>query len=88
VDEFHELYTVPKYSYMKNLLPLFTGTYKWCVTGTPFDKGSECLVKMIDFVCDYTNIYSDKILSNNIIENYMKNMFFRRNTKQSVNSEY
>lgn len=88
VDEFHELYTVQKYSYMINLLPLFTATYKWCVTGTPFDKDVSCLTKMVDFVTDYTNTHGEKVFTNNIIEEYMKNMFFRRNTKKSVNSEY
>jgi SNF2 family DNA or RNA helicase len=88
MDEFHELYTVAKYSYMINLLPLFQGRYKWCLTGTPFDKGSSCLYKMVDFVTGFTNTYSDRIFSNQSIKNHMTTNFFRRNTKKSITEEY
>lgn len=88
IDEFHEIYTVPKYSYMMNLLPILESTYKWCVTGTPFDKSGTCLLKMLDYITNYSNPYDARILSNNLIVDYLKNNFFRRNTKKSVSSEY
>ena len=88
VDEFHEIYTVSKYEYMKNILPTLSAKYKWCVTGTPFDKGDNCLLKMFDFVTNYCNSTGDKILSVQTIVDHMKNNFFRRNTKKSVIDEF
>jgi SNF2 family DNA or RNA helicase len=88
VDEFHEVFTVDKYNYIRNMLPLFDGTYKWCVTGTPFNKSSACLYNMIDYVTGYTNTYGQKILTNYTIKEFMKTNFFRRNTKKSVIDEY
>jgi len=80
VDEFHEVYTISKYSYVENLMPHFEGDYKWIVSGTPFDKGSQCFNKMIDFVMKPTNIKVD-ILQNREIREYIENNFFRRNLK-------
>lgn len=88
VDEFHEIYTVTKYEHMKNLLVTFDAKYKWAVTGTPFDKGNVCLLKMLDFVTNYENPYVDKILTIPAIAEHMKYDFFRRNTKASVKEEY
>jgi SNF2 family DNA or RNA helicase len=88
VDEFHEIYTVNKHSHMMNLLPLFSGHYRWVVTGTPFEKSSNCLNKMVDFITNYTNRNNDKILLNKSITNYLMNDCFRRNTKKSVKEEF
>ncbi|AYV80842.1 MAG: DEAD/SNF2-like helicase [Harvfovirus sp.] len=88
IDEFHEIYTVPKYSYMVNLLPTIEAKYRWCVTGTPFDKSSVCLVKMMDYVTNYNNPYADKVLGIKLVADYLRNTFFRRNTKKSVMEEY
>lgn len=88
IDEFHEIYTVPKYLYMMNLLPIIEGKYRWCVTGTPFDKSNACLLRMLDYVTNYANPYGDKILSIKTIIDHLKNNFFRRNTKKSVMEEY
>ena len=87
VDEFHEIYTVNKYEYMKNIIPTLYGKYKWCVTGTPFDKGEYCLLKMFDFVTNYCNNSGDRVLSVQSIIDHMRNNFFRRNTKKSVDGE-
>jgi len=88
VDEFHEIYTVSKYDYMKNIIKLFKSNYAWCVSGTPFDKGSSCLVKMLDFTTGFSNNKGEHVLlSKNIKEHMIKN-FFRRNTKKSVTDEY
>lgn len=89
VDEFHEVFTVDKYKHLINLLPFFDGTYKWTVTGTPFDKNQDCLYNMIDFTTGYTNVMvNNKIILNQNIKNHVLNNFFRRNTKKSVNDEY
>lgn len=88
VDEFHEVHTVGKYGHIINLLPLFDATYKWCVSGTPFDKNINCLYNMIDFTTGYTNLYGNKIILNQNIKNHVLTHFFRRNTKKSVNDEY
>lgn len=90
IDEFHEIYTVDKYKHLSNILPLFEAKYKWCVTGTPFDKGSKCLHKMFEFVTNYStqNLYDDKILTINTIKEHLKSDFFRRNTKKSIIAEY
>lgn len=87
VDEFHEAYTVNKYLFVKNIIPLLKGTYKWVVTGTPFDKGSGCFYKMFDFVTNGANTLGDNIIKIDEIKNHMKDDFFKRNTKQSVEDE-
>jgi len=91
VDEFHEIYTVKdKYNHVANLLRFFSAKYKWCVSGTPFDKGPDSLVKMINYTTNYTltSASSEKVLINDEIKNYMIKNFFRRNTKKSVTDEY
>jgi SNF2 family DNA or RNA helicase len=88
IDEFHEVYTVNKYSYVKNLIPHLKGTYKWIVTGTPFDKGTECFYKMFDFSVDYTNTLKQNIINVQDIKDHMTKNFFRRNTKKSVDDEF
>lgn len=88
VDEFHEMFTSVKGQYIAKVLKLFKAVNNWCLTGTPFDKSSECLINMIDFVSKYTNVLGDKILlCNNVFDHVEKN-FFRRNTKQSIQTEY
>lgn len=88
VDEFHEIFTVSKYAHMINILPTIESKFRWCVTGTPFDKGNECLLEMTNFVTNYGNPYADRILKVNAITDYLSTNFFRRNTKKSVYDEY
>jgi SNF2 family DNA or RNA helicase len=90
VDEFHEVFTVEKYNYLKKILPLFDSDYKWCMTATPFDKSDECLINMVDFITNYDNVASNpkSILANNDISEHLIKRFFRRNTKKSVEAEY
>jgi SNF2 family DNA or RNA helicase len=88
VDEFHELYSVDKYKGVEKLLHHFRANYKWCLTGTPFDKGDESLNGMFDFVTNYNNKSLGKeIWINEQIIKHMTNYFFRRNTKKSVIDE-
>jgi len=88
IDEFHELFTVNKFKHVGNILPLFKANYKWAVTGTPFNKDSICLLKMLDFVTGFNNLYDKKIFSIDQIVQYMKDNFFRHNTKKSIMDEY
>jgi SNF2 family DNA or RNA helicase len=88
IDEFHELYSLDKYKSVEKLLHHFRGNYKWCLTGTPFDKGDESLTGMFDFVTNYNNKSGGKdIWTNEEIIKHMTNNFFRRNTKKSVIDE-
>lgn len=86
-DEFHEIYTVDKYNYLRTIIRAFMGNHKWCVTGTPFNKG-DCVEKMIEYVSNYKVTDTQKILLNDIVYNYITKNFFRRNTKQSIKAEY
>jgi SNF2 family DNA or RNA helicase len=88
IDEFHEAYTVGKYVYVKNIIPLLKGHNKWVVTGTPFDKGTMCFYKMFDFVTNYTNSLDERIVNIDDVKDHMNTNFFRRNTKQSVEDEF
>ena len=88
IDEFHEIFTVDKFKHVGNILPIFKANYKWAVTGTPFNKDSICLLKMLEFSTGFKNNYDDKIFNVEQITNYMKNNFFRRNTKKSIMDEY
>jgi SNF2 family DNA or RNA helicase len=86
-DEFHEIYTVDKYSYLQKIMKLFSGTYKWCVTGTPFNKG-DCVENMLEYVSNYKVSDTSKIITNPTIYDYITKSFFRRNTKKSIRAEY
>ena len=88
IDEFHEAYTVNKYVYVKNIIPLIKGRSRWVVTGTPFDKGTMCFYKMFDFVTDYSNTLDEGIINIDDVHHHMNSDFFRRNTKQSVEDEF
>ena len=97
IDEFHEIYTVSKYRDISYLIKYLTGTYKWCVSGTPFsgDKHYEynnCLLNMFDFVTEFSKNFnvtlSFELLKNISLVNYLKHKFFRRNTKQNIKDEY
>lgn len=88
IDEIHEPYTVSKYEAVANIIPILEGTYKWGVTGTPFDKGTMCFNKMLDFTTNQANQLGDSIVQISEIYDHMHNQFFRRNTKKSVADEH
>lgn len=88
IDEFHEIYTIHKYNYMANLIPLINSTYRWLATGTPFDRPEVCLTKMLEYVSHTDNNHDVKIFNVSSICDYMKGYFFRHNTKKSVSDEY
>jgi len=87
IDEFHEIHSIEKYSYLRNIIKLFNGKYKWCLTGTPFDKTETSLTEMINFVSNYKCQYVRKMWLNEKLLNYTEKSFFRRNTKKSVEDE-
>lgn len=88
VDEFHEMYSNESYLDVSFTVEHFQSTYKWCLTGTPFEKTDKSLHGMINFVTGYSHKdMGASIWNNKNIVQYMKNSFFRRNTKQSVISE-
>jgi len=86
-DEFHEIYTVAKYNYLRTIIQMFSGNYKWCVTGTPFNKGL-CTEKMLEYVTKYKIQDISKCVMNDTVYNYITKQFFRRNTKKSIRTEY
>lgn len=88
IDEIHEPYVVEKYKAVANIIPLLVGTYKWGVSGTPFDKGTKCFNKILDFTTDQHNKLGDAIIQIKEINNHMSSTFFRRNTKKSVEEEH
>ncbi len=88
VDEFHEAFTVSKYKFVENIIPLLVGQYRWIVTGTPFDKGNDCFYHMLDYVTNYRNTLGKNIIGVNEVNKYMYSNFFRRNTKKSIEDEF
>ena len=87
-DEFHTLITDPKNTFILKLLKLFKSTYRWVVTGTPFDKSDDCLEHMIDYVTNHNISNIKKILDVDVIQKYLLNQFYRKNTNKSRESEY
>jgi SNF2 family DNA or RNA helicase len=88
VDEIHELYCVDKYKSIQKIMRHFKSNYKWCLSGTPFDKSDDSMSGMFDFITNYSNEnYGKDIWLNEEINKYMANSFFRRNTKKSVEDE-
>ena len=87
-DEFHLLRTDTKNNYILKILRLLKSNYRWVVTGTPFDKSDACLEDMFDYVTDYTIQKTNKALEVDIIQKYLLNNFYRKNTNKSRESEY
>jgi len=85
VDEFHELST-PSYNHIPKILLLMSSRNRWCVTGTPFDKGVSILNLMLEFVTKVE--FSNIVISSGEINEHIQNNFFRRNTRKSVINEY
>jgi SNF2 family DNA or RNA helicase len=88
IDEFHELLTLDKYSYILKLIKLFKAENKWVMTGTPFDKSDDCIGEMVNFLTDYNIQNINKVLINEAVQKYILTDFFRKNTKKSVENEY
>ena len=87
-DEFHLLRTDTKNNYILKILRLLKSNYRWVVTGTPFDKSDDCLADMFDYVTDYTVQKTNKALEVDVIQKYLLNNFYRKNTNKSRENEY
>ena len=86
VDEFHEVYTNKKYLYVRNILPHFYSTYRWCMTATPFCN-KDNLYHIVAFLSGYQCI-SKYIFESDVVVNYLAEHVFRRNTKKSIENEH
>lgn len=84
IDEFHEIYSIPKYKYIKNILPYFKSTYKWCVTATPF-LNDTCIIDIMNFLTGFKDENYEKLLLLDNITDHLINNCFRKNTKKSIN---
>lgn len=86
-DEFHE---VPlNYPTIHKILPMFKGTYKWAITGTPFNNDDEkCLQSMCSYLTNNDATDVKKLFEIKSLNDYFNTKFYRRNTKQSVRNEY
>ncbi len=87
IDEFHELLTNSKYTFILKLIKLFKASNKWVMTGTPFDKSDLCLQEMVDFITDYKVNNMSRVLEIDSVQKYVLKDFFRKNTKVSVENE-
>jgi superfamily II DNA or RNA helicase len=87
IDEFHDVYSNKKYSYVKYILNHFNSQFRWCVTATPFTIKNN-LFKMINFLTNYNCFHKEKILLDKNVVNFLCTNCFRRNTKESVKQEY
>lgn len=86
VDEFHEIYSVKPRSMIKELMKYFKSTYRWCMSGTPFDISQKSFDHIIRFLAKYPNLDTDLLKQKSVIS-YLSRDCFRRNTKDSVENE-
>jgi SNF2 family DNA or RNA helicase len=86
VDEIHEAYTIEKNIFVSNQIPLIKSQYRWCLSGTPFDKNGG-LMTMLCYVTENIQLDTD-IIQNAHLVNYIENNLCRRNTKESVTIEF
>jgi SNF2 family DNA or RNA helicase len=77
VDEFHEIFTVPKYTHVRNILPHFKGNHKWILTGTPFGE-HNMLTNILKYITDYNKSLDIAVPE---IRQYVCENIFRRNLK-------
>lgn len=87
IDEFHEVYTINNYSYLRNIVPFLHADHKWIVTATPF-ASEKMLDHIIDYLTDYNCNDGIEILRSGDIVNYLSTDVFRRNSKDSIKQEY
>lgn len=85
VDELHEILTLDKYVTIKNQLPHIRSVNRWGLTATPF-KSPQCLLNLTNYVTQ-TNSSVD-IFNNQEITDHIQFNMIRRNTQESVMSEF
>lgn len=88
-DEIHE--SLQHKDYLRHLLKMFRGNYVHCVTGTPFEENDESETGRNTYFHILQLLTRDKDINsyyNEIANKYIVSNIFRRNTKESVASEF
>ena len=97
LDEAHEIQNMQKTLRIKNTIFDLQSKYKWNITGTPFANGLDSFLHLMSYNTSMKRHYKDVFnmfaqdlfnlkLNSNLIDNTY--FLFRRNTKQSIQSEY
>jgi SNF2 family DNA or RNA helicase len=97
LDEFHEIITMPKYTYLEEEIMSFTCDYRWNISGTPFAHGLKGFLHGANYICGstfdlridrYSNLtsYLEDGINSNLIDAFGE--LYRRNTKKSIVKEY
>tara|TARA_Y100001954_G_C15818321_1_gene608646 strand:+ start:378 stop:3653 length:3276 start_codon:yes stop_codon:yes gene_type:complete len=85
VDECHELNNLKNHDYYYQLINLIKSDYRWCISGTPFQNGNIDFYNIFNILTYNANT---ECLLDKPIVNYITNNLFRRNTNESVQSEF
>ena len=97
LDEFHEIIKMPKYNYLEQVIESFHSDYIWNISGTPFANGLDGFFHGTKYICRdtfSTNINRHSTLTHYVDEGINENLInafkflYRRNTKESIVSEY
>lgn len=98
LDEVHEIQNMSNNNHLKTFIRNLISTYKWNISGTPFANGLSSFINLMSYNTTYDNenmsnlnfaVTNDLIVSgfnSGIIDKC--SMLFRRNTKESIKSEY
>ncbi len=89
IDEFHEINTPNKTNYLNemHLIKNFTTTYRWCVSGTPFNNKTCSILEIFNFLTAFQFEQINLLNQHNIVE-YLSTKCFKRNTKELIKDEY
>ncbi len=86
VDEFHETYSVKSRSMLKSFISHLASTYRWCMSGTPYDNSENSFDNIIRFLSNYPALDINLLEQQTVIK-YLSTNCFRRNTKDGVENE-
>jgi SNF2 family DNA or RNA helicase len=92
LDEAHEIQNMAKSNILTLMIQQVQSTSKWNITGTPFANGLNSFVNLVKYNSTFTGSCKslddivDTGLNENLIQLYKQ--LFRRNTKQSIKTEY
>jgi SNF2 family DNA or RNA helicase len=92
LDEAHEIQNMNKSSVLINTIKEIHSISKWNITGTPFANGLNSFVNLVTYnstfngSCRSLQDIVDTGLNEHLIKLYQQ--LFRRNTKQSIKTEY
>jgi len=90
VDEINEIAERARSDNLwSDILEKFSSKYRWCMSGTPFSSGESSIQYLVNFLTAQNSyvtenywMYAPKVSS------FIKDMVFRRNTKESVKRDY